>query len=89
MGLEKGPQTWDNPRVKTLKTDQRRRIQLPDAKPGQVFAYENHGDGSITLTAVKVERKEAFPRGSLLKYITPERESEIAALAKGCVQGPE
>jgi hypothetical protein len=30
--------------VHTLKTDKQQRVRLPDAKPGQVFAYEmNHG----------------------------------------------
>src|SRR6266550_8042842 len=62
--------------MKTLTVDDHKRIRIPDAKPRQVFAYENHGDGTITLTEVKAERKERFPRGSLVKYLTPERDRE-------------
>jgi hypothetical protein len=38
--------------VHTLTTDRQKRIRLPDAKPGQVFAYETDGSG-IHLTPVK------------------------------------
>ena len=70
--------------MKTLKVDGQKRIRLPDAKPKQVFAHENHGDGSFTLTLVKAEAKEAFPRGSLLKYITPARNKELLEILEGC-----
>ena len=36
----------------TLKADDRRRVQIPDAKPGQVFAYELSGN-VVKLTPVK------------------------------------
>jgi len=75
--------------VKTLTVDNYKRVRIPDAKPRQVFAYENHGDGTITLTEVKAQAKERFPRGSLLKYCTPERDKELLEILKGCVQGPQ
>jgi hypothetical protein len=53
----------------TVKADDRRRVQLPNIKPGQVLAVDDHGDGSITLTVVKPHRKEPFPKGSLVKYV--------------------
>lgn len=71
----------------TVKADNRRRVQLPDVKPGQVFAVRDNGDDTITLTKVKAERKEPFPRGSLLKYFTKERDAEETAIAKGCIIG--
>jgi len=74
--------------VKTLKLDAQKRIRLPDFKPGQVFAYSNHGNGTVTLTAVKADVQEPFPPGSLLKYFTPEKNREELELLKGCVQGP-
>lgn len=38
----------------TLKADNRRRVQLPEAKPGQVFIYEKDVSGTIiTLQLVK------------------------------------
>jgi hypothetical protein len=70
--------------VQTVTTDKYKRVRLPDAKPQQVFAYANTGNGSITLTPVKAERKERFPRGSLLKYFTPEKNKEELERLSGC-----
>ncbi len=67
----------------TLTADAKRRLRIPDAKPGQVFAYELDGR-SIILTPVKKEPRERFPKGSLLKYLTPERAEEELALQSGC-----
>ena len=47
--------------MKTLTVDDQKRIRIPDAKPRQVFSYENHGDGSFTLTVVKPTVQEPFP----------------------------
>ena len=79
--------------MKTLTADPYKRVRLNSAKPGQVFACTENADGSITLTPMKVEAKEPFPPGSLLKYFSgqlgKERDELESALAKGCVQGPE
>jgi hypothetical protein len=77
----------------TLKADPKQRIRLPDAKPGQVFAYEKQAEGRYTLTlVVKTESKPRFPKGSLLKYFTGaagrERNKVETAIASGCLQGP-
>jgi len=39
--------------VKTLTVDAHKRVRIPDARPGQVFAYENDGGGRVTLIEVK------------------------------------
>ena len=70
--------------MKTLTVDAHKRIRIPDAKPRQVFAYENEGNGRLVLTVVRAEAKEPFPPGSLKKYITPERDAEMLELLKGC-----
>jgi hypothetical protein len=70
--------------VKTLKVDPQKRIRIPDATPGQVFAYENKGNGLLTLTVVKVESHEPFPPGSLTRYLTADRNKEQLDLLKGC-----
>jgi hypothetical protein len=76
--------------VHTVTTDKYKRVRLPDAKPQQVFAYANSGDGSIVLTPVKAAAaKPRFPRGSLLKYFTPEKNKEELEILAGCVQGPK
>ena len=47
-------------------------------------------DGEIRgRKLVPQKSKETFPRGSLLKYLTPERDREQLAILSGCVQGPE
>jgi hypothetical protein len=38
--------------MKTLTVDDRQRIRLPEAKAGQVFAYEPNSDGTIKLVPV-------------------------------------
>ena len=65
--------------MKTLTVDDQKRIRIPDAKPRQVFAYANNGDGTLTLTLVKAEASEPFPRGSLLKYFTPPIKAALSA----------
>lgn len=78
--------------MQTLKVDTRKRVLLTGAKPGQVFARTDNGDGSITLVPVKAERKEPFPPGSLSKYFSGElgrkRDKEETEIASGCLQGP-
>jgi len=74
--------------MSTVTADDRKRVRIPDAKPGQVFSYENNADGSVTLTPIKIEEKHRFPRGSLKKYITPESNREMLQILKGCVQCP-
>jgi hypothetical protein len=69
--------------MKTLTVDDYQRVRLPHATPRSKLAYEE-GDGKITLTPVRAEVKEAFPRGSLLKYLTPERDRELLEISRGC-----
>jgi len=52
--------------MKTLTVDDRQRIRLPKAKPGQVFAYEPNSDGTIKL--VPVVAKTA-PRRLIAKLV--------------------
>jgi len=49
--LETNFNLWEFPYVKTLTVDAQKRIRIQDAKPHQVFAYENR-QGVITLTEV-------------------------------------
>jgi hypothetical protein len=71
--------------VHTLIVDSKKRVRLPDAKPNQVFAYEQQGEGRFLLTLlIKQEPVEPFPRGSLRKYLTRAKAEEELALLKGC-----
>jgi len=78
-----------SPEMTTVTADERKRVRIPDAQPGQVFAYTNNGNGSYTLTPIQAEARERFPRGSLLKYFTPEKDKEEAQIFAACVQHPE
>ena len=51
---------------------------------------QSNTDGSWTVLPVKVdEGKGKFPPGSLLKYMTPERDKEEAKAVEAFVHGPE
>ena len=49
LTLEKSPWQCEIPHMKTLTVDDRQRVRLPEAKPGQVFAYEPNSDGTVKL----------------------------------------
>jgi hypothetical protein len=74
--------------MKTLTVDDDGRIRIPGAKPHQKFSYQAEGDGTILLRPIDAEAEE-FPRGSLTKYLTPERDEEQLDVLKDCAQGPE
>ena len=84
IGLEIGRFHGNLPGMKTLTVDDYQRVRLPDEKPRSKLAYEKDADGIIRLVPVKAEGKEPFPRGSLLKYITPQRNAEQLAILKSC-----
>jgi hypothetical protein len=44
---------WDIPIMVTTKADSRRRVVVPQVKPGQVYAIQDAPDGSIRLTLLK------------------------------------
>ncbi len=77
------------PIVHTIIVDRKKRVRLPEAKPGQVFSLETQEDGSLVLIPAKnPKRKELFTPGSLLKYMTKERDELETILARGCIQEP-
>ena len=87
-GFDQAPKSREIAHVHTVIAEKYKRVRLPDAKPKQVFAYANSGE-TITLTPVKANKaKPRFPRGSLLKYLAPERDKEQLAVLSGCVQTP-
>lgn len=44
---------WDIPTVITSRADSRKRVVVPRAKPGEVYAIQETGNGSFILTIVK------------------------------------
>jgi len=39
--------------MKTVTVDNKKRVRIPEFKPGQVFTYATNPDGRVTLTEVK------------------------------------
>ena len=76
--------------------DKKHRMTLPESicaavglKPDDHVEWRVE-DGEIRGRKLVAQKpKEAFPRGSLLKYFTPERDKEELAILSGCVKGPE
>ncbi len=50
----------------TATVDDRKRVRLPGAKPGQVLAVEQNADGVITLTPMK-KAETGPPKARLVK----------------------
>lgn len=42
----------------TLKADSKKRVLVPDARPGDVFDYENHGNGHFHLVRLNKPRSQ-------------------------------
>lgn len=66
---------WENPIMKVARVDDRRRILIPELKPGQAFTWENNGNGQITLLEVRPAPKQ--PRKvSILDGLKPMTDAE-------------
>jgi bifunctional DNA-binding transcriptional regulator/antitoxin component of YhaV-PrlF toxin-antitoxin module len=82
--------------VSATVIDKKRRMTLPesiceaiDLKPNDQVEWRIEQGEIRGRKLVARKPKETFPRGSLLKYLTPERDAEQLAILSGCVQGPE
>lgn len=73
----------------TAKVDDKQRVRIPNARPGQLVTIQTRDDETWTLTLIKEPAKERFPKGSLLKYMTAERDKEQEVIYQACVKGPE
>ena len=80
---------WEILRMKTVIVDDKKRIRLPDVKPRQVFAYEDNGEGSVTLRLIKTASREPFPKGSLARYFNRAKDKQELDLLGGCSLGVE
>jgi hypothetical protein len=57
-------------------------VRIPNLKPGEVVAYRDNGDDTITLTKVNGEASEPFPEGSLSEYVA-DWNKEFGPVARG------
>jgi hypothetical protein len=65
-GIEDDHLPWDNDPMITTKADKRKRMLVPQAKPGQVYAVKENANGSLTLTVVEA-RESPPPKCRLAK----------------------
>jgi hypothetical protein len=59
-------QSGEIPQMKTVTVDDRQRVRLPDAKPGDVLAYENT-NGQMILTPVEPAKPAKPKRAHLIR----------------------
>jgi hypothetical protein len=64
----------------TVKADERRRVTIPCAEPGQEFAWREAADGTVILRPV--ERVRPRPARKVLGRLAP---GKVAELPKGFV----
>ncbi len=58
--------------MKILIADNYKRVRIPDAKPHQVFAYDNNGHGTLTLTEVRKVKPSAALAGAVRPFTKEE-----------------
>jgi AbrB family looped-hinge helix DNA binding protein len=85
----------DNFRMKATTIDRKNRMTLPESiraalglKPKDRVEWRVE-DGEIRGRRLAVQRpREPFPRGSLRKHLTKQRDKDQLAILASCVQGP-
>lgn len=82
--------------MKTFTVDDRQRIRLPEAKAGQVSAYEPNSDGTIRLVPVvpkpgarRVVAKLVKGRGELFFQVPTGYRLDPAAIGKAVAEERE
>jgi len=59
---------WDNPTMGTSKVDSKKRIVLPNGRPGDVFDIQEQAEGRFLLVRLeKPERSERMSRQACLE----------------------
>lgn len=85
MGLDFRGTRWDYP-IMTVKTDDKKRVVLPNAKPGDVFSVDFSADGKITLTKLVpaeprlVKPRKVSGRWMGAKEARPDRQAIVDAI---------
>jgi hypothetical protein len=66
---------WENYPMTTVKADERRRVTIPCAEPGQEFAWREGEDGAVILTPV--ERLRPRKLRKVLVRLSPGQVAEL------------
>jgi len=66
--LDRRPPGWDDPTMGTAKVDSKKRIVLPNGRPGDIFDVQQQEEGRFLLIRLeKPERTECSTRSSCLE----------------------
>lgn len=60
LRIDVGRTLWDNPTMNTARVDSKKRIVLPNGRPGEVFEIQQQDEDHVLL--VRLQRPEA-PQG--------------------------
>lgn len=70
VSLDSFRQKWDNPTMlRTATTDQKRRIVLPGAKPGEVYAVRELAAGRLELSLMLPAPQKQRRRSEVVKAL--------------------
>jgi hypothetical protein len=67
---------WDNPTMSTSKVDSKKRIVLPNGRPGDVFDIQQQADGRFLL--VRLEKPENNRRMSRAECLQAMRAAPLS-----------
>jgi hypothetical protein len=70
--------------MSTIKADQRKRLTIPCADPGQEFAWRQSEDGTVILSPIRQHRVtnvEPLPK-NVLERLYAEREEDMVSIRK-------
>jgi hypothetical protein len=57
----------------TVKADSKKRVVVPDARPGDVFAYEDQGNGHFLLIRLIPDKREKMTRSQVGRAIAKSK----------------
>jgi hypothetical protein len=66
---------WDNPTMSTSVVDSKKRIVLPNGRPGDVFDIQQQAEGRFLL--IRLEKPERAPRMSRRACIAAMRKAPL------------
>ena len=68
--LDTAIERWENPTMKVVKVDSKKRIVLSDSKPGDLMAVEETADGTYTLTQVRLPARKRMSKSAVQRAMT-------------------
>lgn len=62
---------WDNPTMTTARVDSKKRVLLPNGKPGEVYEVQQQDDGRVLLVRMEIPKAaQRLSRKACLEAMT-------------------